>query len=72
MILHPQALAVWGNIMMFPGCVGVLPRMFCDTNSIGDATEEWTACVDCMAPFLRNKKCRRLSSRWLDGRLHFA
>ena len=25
-----------------------------------------------MAPFLRNGKCRRLSSHWLDVRLHFA
>lgn len=32
----------------------------------------WTVCVDDMAPFLRNGKCRRLSSHWLDGRLHFA
>lgn len=27
--------------------------------------------ADGMAPFLKNGKCRRLSSRWLDGRLHF-
>ena len=25
-----------------------------------------------LAPFSRNGKCRRLSGRWLDGRLHFA
>ena len=28
--------------------------------------------ADGMAPFIRNGKCRRLSSQWLDGRLHFA
>ena len=28
--------------------------------------------ADGMAPFIRNGKCRRLSSHWLDGRLHFA
>ena len=35
----------------------------------------WTggqSVADGMAPFLRNGKCRRLSSHWLDGRLHFA
>lgn len=30
----------------------------------------WSA-ADGMAPFSRNGKCRRLSSQWLDGRLHF-
>ena len=30
-----------------------------------------TIYVDGMAPFLRNGKCRRLSSHGLDGRLHF-
>ena len=35
----------------------------------------WTggqSVADGMAPFLRNGKCRRLSSLRLDGRLHFA
>lgn len=30
-----------------------------------------TICADGMTPFSRNGKCRRLSSLWLDGRLHF-
>ena len=35
----------------------------------------WTggrSVADGMAPFLKNGKCRRLSSLWLDVRLHFA
>ena len=43
-----------------------------DMKFLGTVVDGRTICVDGMAPFSRNGKCRRLSNLWLDGRLHFA